>query len=311
LLIPLADRRKVTKEQLRLRLEVRPPSSALPSTGLYAQDDPAHTYAVSQIIGDLSGSLPSDLPSPPPSRASTSAINHKRKAADVRPAGEPSLSKRPRLHESASLAVLAADAADAHLPTRRKDGPDHSSSSADNVPGPSTLPPPVAFQPIRRPRRGATKEEMKLRAEKYAFQGRMLKSSGDDRHFASYPKGDKHYKPLIDPPEQGSKYHTHSAVIARLESLDALVTLAYGIWCGPQRNYEHDYISWESFRDYIKHCKGKWKAEDRSSGERERALYGLMSVLFIAIAETMPLTVALQLHGRVVHLRAAARGCYE
>jgi hypothetical protein len=121
--------------------------------------------------------------------------------------------------------------------------------------------------------------EVKQQAEKYGKQGSMLKSSGDARHLASYPPNDKHHIPLSDPPERGSEYHIHGSIISRLESLDALVTLAYGIWLGnyKNKNYEQTYESWQSFREFCGFLKVRWEAESaKSSSESEKALYGLM-----------------------------------
>jgi hypothetical protein len=123
---------------------------------------------------------------------------------------------------------------------------------------------------------------MKQRSDKYTIQGRLLKASGDARHFAAYPKTDKHYKSLSEPPAPGSPYDKHASTMSLLEQLDALVSLVYSVWClaANGRGSQNNYDTWESFRGYCAVLKCRW-IEVKSTEEHEKALFGLMSVVIL------------------------------
>ena len=133
--------------------------------------------------------------------------------------------------------------------------------------------------PIQRPRKNLQRGDPIFNElhDRYHNYGRMLKYSGDARHWSTFSPQHKEYRPLPNPPPPNSPYHKHGALIARLELLDALICFTYSIWT---TDYSKDACitgSWQTEDAFLNWTKNKWTAEN-ASGERERAFLGLMWV---------------------------------
>jgi hypothetical protein len=147
----------------------------------------------------------------------------------------------------------------------------------------SRLPPlpasPLHSLPIQRPRKNLQRGDPIFNElhDRYHNYGRMLKYSGDARHWSTFSPQHKEYRPLPNPPPPNSPYHKHGALIARLELLDALICFTYSIWT---TDYSKDACitgSWQTEDAFLNWTKNKWTAEN-ASGEREKAFLGLMWV---------------------------------
>lgn len=119
--------------------------------------------------------------------------------------------------------------------------------------------------------------DLASRHERLMKQGSALKYSGDARRNACFPTNNKHYRPLPEDcaPEPGTLYHTHGTLIARLESLEALLTMAYAVYCNSIKKPRFD-STWGSFREFSDHCKNQWQGQDKTGSERDKAFLGLM-----------------------------------
>jgi hypothetical protein len=142
-------------------------------------------------------------------------------------------------------------------------------------------PPPSSLHslPIQRPRKNLLRGDPTFNElhDRYHNYGRMLKYSGDARHWSTFSPQHKEYRPLPNPPPPNSPYHKHGALIARLELLDALICFTYSIWT---TDYSKDACitgSWQTAEAFLDWTKNKWTAENASS-EREKAFLGLMYV---------------------------------
>jgi hypothetical protein len=169
----------------------------------------------------------------------------------------------------------------AQLPTRSE--PEEGELRDDPAPPTSSsrLPPfpPSSLHslPIQRPRKNLQRGDPIFNElhDRYHHYGRMLKYSGDARHWSTFSPQHKEYRPLPNPPPPNSPYHKHGALIARLELLDALICFTYSIWI---TDYSKDACitgSWQTAEAFLNWTRNKWTAENASS-EREKAFLGLM-----------------------------------
>jgi hypothetical protein len=128
--------------------------------------------------------------------------------------------------------------------------------------------------PIRRPRRGRLElKEWEERNARSVLMGKNLKYSGEYRYKSSFSPSHKEYKALPNPPAPGSNYHRYAGEIARLELVDSLMCLAYGLWCTEMRQGSCKPINWESAGALIAYVKNKWSHHD---SDAEKAFVGLM-----------------------------------
>jgi hypothetical protein len=228
-----------------------------------------------QILGKLSAPLSPNLPpSPPASRPSSPAPPAKRKLESY-DAYDPV--KRTRVDGYPEKFIRH----QAQPPSRSE--PEEGELRDDPTPPvPSSRPPPpppssLHSLPIQRPRKNLQRGDPTFHElnERYHNYGRMLKYSGDARHWSTFSPQHKEYRPLSNPPPPNSPYHKHGALIARLELLDALICFTYSIWT---TDYSKDACitgSWQTEEAFLNWTKNKWTAENASS-ERERAFLGLM-----------------------------------
>jgi hypothetical protein len=135
--------------------------------------------------------------------------------------------------------------------------------------------------PVRRSRRGKQNQHyFEALHAKYNTAGRTMKYSSQARAWSTFPTSDPVYRALPSPPLRGSPYHVHGALIARLEGLEALIDFAYAFWAKDYLSNRYTLGNWQSMWEYLKNCKSKWQSDD-TVGEKEKALYSIMSVSFI------------------------------
>ena len=131
------------------------------------------------------------------------------------------------------------------------------------------------FIPVRRPRRGKLSDaEFETIHDIYYALGRQFKYSGDRRFWSTFVPNHKHYKPLTTPPSPGTAYHTHGALMSRLEMLDALLCFVYSLWAQDHSKKRYNRIVWETQFGFLSWCKQKWVQDNITV--REKAFAGLM-----------------------------------
>jgi hypothetical protein len=248
------------------------------------------------MIGDLAAPLPPTLPpSPPASRAVSPVAGSKRKltSSDFDAVKRPrtsSISDRPQQSSchSQHSQQSSHQPQPPSIPTRQ---PIPTATSLVARPEPSEdgelreeqhfVSPPIAHGspvdvPIRRPKKGkpALRHFDSLH-DKYHTAGRMLKYSGDARFWSTFSTGHREYRPLANPPDQGSPYYKYGGLIARLELLDALVCFTYSIWNKDIGRRTCFVETWQTIEAFLGWCKQKWQTEE-GANDSEKAFLGLM-----------------------------------
>ncbi|KIY67169.1 hypothetical protein CYLTODRAFT_454718 [Cylindrobasidium torrendii FP15055 ss-10] len=107
---------------------------------------------------------------------------------------------------------------------------------------------------------------------------RRLKYSGDSRFLSSHAPSNREYRPLANPPPTNSAYYKHSAIIARIEQVDALIRFSYALWAKDYSRPNQYDDSWNTMKDYHAFCRSRWQSEGASS-DAEKAILGLIIML--------------------------------
>ncbi|CAL1707883.1 unnamed protein product [Somion occarium] len=261
-----------------------------------------------QILGHPGTPLPPALLTPPPSRSTSPALGGKRKSESE---AQPASHKRPRLSPAETLQrpqnQTSSSSHSRLTPSQtlrsdpseegelREDLPQVSGSSSGHNDSDVIL---NANLPIRRPRRGVLDESYFQNLQrKYEKLGHEFRASAVNRLRSVYPPSHPEYRALSNPPPVNSSYHTHGALIARLEWLDSLLCFSYStygldtIWLGrihAAPESERDTIrgnykqvstqAWDNFASVLKQCKSHWQPTVTTE-EHERMLYGLCCMI--------------------------------
>ncbi|KAI0029656.1 hypothetical protein K488DRAFT_88511 [Vararia minispora EC-137] len=144
------------------------------------------------------------------------------------------------------------------------------------LPSPSTSSPPIENLPIARPRKRLRRDDPTFQQlhDRYFKYGRMLKYSGDCHYLASFSPSHKDYKPLANPPPPSDPYHQRSALLGRLELVDAIICFAYSLWAKDYSQNICNAESWRSLNSFLSSTKVRWQTDNTS--ELDRAFLGLI-----------------------------------
>ncbi|OBZ68198.1 hypothetical protein A0H81_11802 [Grifola frondosa] len=225
-----------------------------------------------EILGPLSAPLPPELPPSPPPSPATSPRSKRKLEADL----DQGRSKKPRTSlETSSVRPSLSQP----RPRSIKSEPEEDGELKEE---PVAIPDPVAAPtsslPVRRPRRGVPHlddKDLNEAHDKFFSNARLLKYSGGERLLSTFPATASNYKPLADPSPVGSSYYKNGEVIARLETIDALVHFAYSIWTKDYNLKTCYRRTWDTMKDMIALNKPYWE----HGGEREKVFFGLITMI--------------------------------